>query len=87
MRQFQNCSADIKRQLFKSYCNALYCAQLWCRFIAVNMTKVKSAFKRINRLLLANKYGSITTNMLQNNCDPFDVNVKRLVCGLRTCLF
>ena len=87
VRKFRNCSDDIKRQLFKSYCNALYCAQLWCRFKVANMSKVKSAFKRIYKYLLVIKKGSITADMLQHNCDPFDVLVRKLVYGFRTRLF
>ena len=31
-RKFHRCSPDVKATLFRTYCTALYTAQLWCNY-------------------------------------------------------
>ena len=32
VRNFSNCSVEVKRQLFSAYCSSMYSAALWCNF-------------------------------------------------------
>ena len=84
IRKFRDCSSEVKTQLFKSYCAAFYCSSLWCKFKNGTFAKLKVAFKRIYRYLHNIKCGSITGFMLQDNCDPIDVILRKLINSFRS---
>ena len=87
IRKFKVCSPEVKIQLFKSYCNTFYCSYLWTCYKVATMTKLRVAFKRVFRYLLNIKHGSITSFMIQHNCDPIDVTLRKLLNSFRNRLY
>jgi exonuclease III len=87
IRKFKDCSPEVKTQLFKSYCTAFYCSSLWSNFKTATFTKLKVSFKRVFRNLHNIKSGSTTGFMLQLNCDPIDVILRKYINSFRNRLF
>ena len=84
VRKFKHCSAEVKSQLFKSYCSSFYCTTVWSNYKPTALQKLNVAYKRIFRSLFSIKSGSITGIMLQNNCNPLIVILRKLINGFRT---
>ena len=83
IRKFRACTTDVKVKLFKTFCCNFYSSSLWCHFTKVSMQKLNVAFKRIFRNLLQVRGESVTRVMLNNNCDPFCVILRKLVYSLK----
>ena len=84
-RKFQDCSPEVKSQLFKSYCSSFYCTTVWSDFKPTALQKLNIAYKRIFRsMFFFLKTGSVTSKMLQNNCNPLVVILRKLINGFRT---
>ena len=49
LRKFSQCSDNVKRQLFISYCTNMYCFQLWSQFTLAQMQKLRVAYNNIFR--------------------------------------
>ena len=44
IRKFNFCSFTVKQQLFQSYCTNFYCTQLWYKYSAASLNKIRVAF-------------------------------------------
>jgi hypothetical protein len=88
VRKFGKCSADVKIQLFKSYCNNLYCCQLWKNYSKVNFNKIKVAYNNVYRMLMKIKSAcSISQLYVYNNVDGFTVLVRKSIVNFRNRIF
>ena len=47
VRNFSNCSVEVKSQLFSAYCSSMYCAALWCNFKKYTIRKLTVAYNNI----------------------------------------
>ena len=52
IRNFYMCSNNVKIKLFQSYCCNIYTGQLWYKYKASTMNKVKVAYNTMFRMLL-----------------------------------
>ena len=52
IRKFNFCADNVKCELFRAYCNSLYCSALWCKFKHVTVRKLKVCHNGILRRLL-----------------------------------
>ena len=51
-RKFYMCSIDVKLTLFRSYCSALYTAQLWVNYTRNTMNRLYTAYHNMLKLLI-----------------------------------
>ena len=52
IKHFKCCTDNVKCALFKSYCSAFYCCQLWCNYSSETARRFKVAYNRIFRVLM-----------------------------------
>ena len=84
IRQFKNCTANVKAQLFKTYCSNMYCGHLWNKYTAQCFKKVKVAYNNIFRSLMGLKRDcSISHEFVTNNVHGFDSIVRNYINGFR----
>ena len=84
VKKFMQCSYDVKVKLFKAYCNSFYCGNLWCNFSKATLRKVKTAYNRVFRSLMAIKDVLMTNrSMLEYAIDPLDVVQRKSIFSLR----
>ena len=83
VRKFKSCSEDVKLKLFRVYCNVLYCSTVWSNYSESCMRKLAIAHKRIFRNLLNIRVGSISYAMINKECDPLPVILRKLTNGFR----
>ena len=88
LRHFRNCSDDVRKLLFNSYCTSFYGSSLWCNFKCNTISCLKTAHNRIFRLLF-NISGqvSISQCLLSRKLHPFKVLLRKSILSLRTRLF
>ena len=82
LREFAQCSFDVKCHLFKSYCIAFYCPFLWMNFSKQSMCHLRIAFNNVHRKLL--NYGrrdSASQMFVSNNMSNFDSILRRCIYG------
>ena len=88
IKHFRMCTNDVKLQLFRTYCTNLYCGQLWCKYRAKSISKIKVAFNNIFRSLMNLKRDiSISQYMAVNAIDHFNVLYRKIVYGFRKRVF
>ena len=83
IKQFRQCSEDVKIKLFKAYCSSFYCLALWNRFTVANYKKVKSSYNRIFRNFLQVDRDSMSLTMVLNNVKSFQEIERNLIYGLK----
>lgn len=84
IRRFKHCSDDVKLKLFRSYCNSLYCAQLWCQFKCETVRKLQTAYNRVFRNLMKLKQDiSISAYCTTSNIDTLTVIWRKLIFSFR----
>ena len=82
IKNFSQCSVDVKCQLFKSYCSSFYCSQLWHSYSTESIRRLKVAYNRIFRILLKlEQRVSISHSFIVNNVDHFDVLMRKNIEG------
>ena len=73
LRKFRKCSADVKKQLFVSFCTNVYCSSLWCRSSSSALKKVKVAYNNVFRSLFnLSRRSSASSMFAENNVLGFD---------------
>ena len=88
IRKFYFCSFTVKQRLFQSYCTNFYCTQLWYKYSAASLNKVRVAFNNSCRHFLGYpKYCSASGMFLENNIDSFDVLRRKYIYNFTCRLF
>jgi len=88
IRKFNFCSFTVKQQLFQSYCTNFYCTQLWYKYSAASLNKIRVAFNNSCRHFLGYpKYCSASGMFLDNNIDSFDVLRRKYIYKFTCRLF
>ena len=80
--RFGNCTEDVKKQLFLSYCESFYCAALWDNFTHTALTQLHVAHNSIFRLLFRLPTRGTTYNFLVRSIPNFLETRRKLVYGL-----
>ena len=85
IKQFRNCSEDVKVKLFKAYCTNFYCMNLWVKCnVQQTLTKIKVAYNRIYRHLFQIKdQRGTSAHMCFLNVNHYNVLERKLVYSLR----
>ena len=52
LRMFSYCTIDVKIELFRSYCSALYCCTMWSDYRKASYRKMTVAFNYVHRRML-----------------------------------
>ncbi len=52
IRKFHMCTADVKVELFRTFCTPLYAAQIWWNYRLYSIRKLNVAYNDIMRILL-----------------------------------
>ena len=83
--KFKACTENVKAELFRIYCENMYCCTLWVNYSSSARNRLTVAYKTIFRKLfnISTRDGSTTSFMLQHNCDPLHVVLRKSVYGLR----
>lgn len=80
LRNFRNCSNDIKSTLFRTFCTGFYCSSLWGSYKAKTFSKVKVAYNNVFRHLLSiDKSCSVSKAMIDCKVDPFAVVFRKYI--------
>jgi hypothetical protein len=79
LKKFQKCTDDVKCILFKSYCNNLYCASLWCKYTSSAFSRIKVAYNNIFRMLFNVKRRQVYHSYVCFNLDSLQVLLRKLV--------
>jgi len=84
LRKFKDCSFDVKKHLFQTYCTNFYCAQLWCNYSKQAFNKVKVAYNNVFRFLFKYDRRCSTSQMLiTNNVLNFDSLMRKCIFNFR----
>ena len=82
LRTFNYCSADVKKQLFSSYCGSLYTCHLWCNYTVRQYRQMHVAYNNVFRRLMGyHNFCSASGMFVENRIDNFDARIRRLVYG------
>ena len=82
IRSFSKCSIDVKSQLFKSYCSNFYGSHLWCNFNINSLNRIKVAYNRVFRILMALHHRiSMSFTFLNYGIDHFNVIYRKSITG------
>ena len=85
IRNFKNCSEDVKCHLFRAYCSNIYCSFLWSKFNAETMRRLKVAYNRVFRILLGLQHRvSMSASFISRGMDPFPVLLRKSITSFRT---
>ena len=88
IRKFNNCSQDVKVQLFQSYCTSLYCSSLWSQFKSSTFKQLNVAYNKTFKYLLSVKGKcSVSQLFLDHKVDCFKVLYRKLATGFIDRLF
>ena len=81
IRNFKQCSEDVKYLLFKIYCNSLYGSQLWCNFTKDSFNQLRVAYNNTIFKVLMNmkKDASMSEQFIEHNVNHMHVLTGRLV--------
>ena len=83
-RKFFQCSYNVKRKLFLTFCNNVYGGHLWTNFKLSDFNKVKVAYNNVYRSLFFVERGtSVTWSMLLNHVDSFKVSFRKMIFRFR----
>ena len=83
IKNFSNCSDDVKCQLFKTYCTSFYGSNLWCNYNTEIRRRIKVAYNRIFRVLFKLEHRiSMSHNLLQYGVNHFDIILRKSMYGL-----
>ena len=78
VRKFKECSDNVKRKLFRTYCYNVYGGHLWSIYKTPDFQKLIVAFNDVYRLLFNIKRGvSMSEIYVNNNIDHFKIIVRK----------
>ena len=82
-RKFKNCSIDVKKQLFTSYCSSFYCCSLWSNYKNATLKALHVAHNNIFRLLFhLPRRCSVSAYFVEYRLPNFSVIRKKLIYSL-----
>jgi len=85
IRNFSNCSDDVKCTLFKSFCTSLYCAPVWNYHTRESFDRMKVAYNRIFRILLGLEHRiSMSRAFIERGINPFVVVFRKYIVSFRS---
>lgn len=85
IKNFKNCTIEIKAMLFKTYCNGFYCSSLWSNYKVSSYKKIRVAYNNVFRGLMGlGRRDSTTKNMIDMCIDPFTVVVRKYIVSFIT---
>jgi hypothetical protein len=88
IRNFRKCTAEVKCELFRSYCSSLYCSHLWYKFTAFTLQRLHVAYKGIFRQLFNLNYdSSISLHMTLSHIDALEAILRRNVYSFRARMY
>ena len=83
LRKFGNCCLRVKIRLFNTFCNNIYCAQLWSDF---NVSSIRSLHvchnNALRRFLYVPRNASISAAFVENNVNNFPVFRRKCIYSL-----
>lgn len=84
VRNFRNCTQNVKCELFRSYCSSFYCSHLWYKYNSTTARRLHVAYKAVFRNLFnLNFDASISMHMLAFNVDVLQVILRRNVFSFK----
>ena len=85
VNKFKACTENVKAELFRVYCVNMYCCALWANYSVSARNRLTVAYKSIFRRLynISTRDGSTTGFMLEQNCDPLDVVLRKSIYSFR----
>ena len=84
IRNFRTCNADVKCQLFQSYCTSFYCTSLWSSYNVDTLERLKVAYNRTFRILMGLHHrSSMSENFIRRGLNPFKVVIRKLTFSFR----
>lgn len=85
LRQFSNCSKDVKIELFRSFCTNFYCCSLWTSYKVSTLNKIRVAHNNVVRkLLVYSRRDSASAMFVSNKLDGLNVIIRKNVYGFMT---
>ena len=82
IRNFKECSKNVKIELFKCYLSNLYCSHLWHSYNATTYRKIKVAYNNVFRMLMGIKRGeSISLAFVTTNVHGFNSLIRKSIYG------
>jgi hypothetical protein len=84
IKNFQECSDEVKYHLFKTFCHNVYGGHLWTVYKAQSMNKLNVAFNNVYRTLFHIKRGtSMSSLYVHNNIDSFTILLRKAAFSFR----
>ena len=84
IKNFKNCSVEIKCLLFKAYCTNIYCCQLWHSFNKESLRRLKVAYNRIFRILFGLEHRtSMSAAFIEHDVAHFNVLLRKTIYGFK----
>lgn len=84
IKNFKQCSDEVKCQLFQSFCTSFYCVSLWSVYTAESLRRMRVAYNRVFRILLGLEHKtSMSEAFIIRGLNPFSVIVRKLIVGFR----
>ena len=68
IREFALCSDSVKSLLFKTFCTNMYCSQLWYKYKALSLSRIRVAYNNCLRKLYDLSYRCSASNMFVTRC-------------------
>ena len=88
IRKFNNCTQEVKAQLFQSYCTNMYCGSLWYNHKVSSFKAIMVAYNKVFKYLMNVKGAcSMSQLFIDNNVDHFKVLFRKCTIGTLTRLF
>ena len=82
-RKFNECTEEVKVQLFRSYCSSFYCCSVWDLYKQESIRRIKVCHNNVLRFLIKARRGdSISHHFVSRNLPDFDVLRRKLVYSM-----
>ena len=80
----KQCTHDVKKYLFTTYCSSIYGCPLWCSYKSADYKKASVAYNDVYRSLFNIRRGeSISSIFVSNNIHSFNVLVRKYIFSFR----
>ena len=84
LRNFKQCSDNVKKKLFNTFCSNIYGGHLWNTYSNTDFKKVQVSFNNVYRILFNLKRPtSISQSMVNNRIDHFKVLMRKQIGNFR----
>ena len=86
--KFKQCTPEIKRTLFRTYCTSNYGCELWTMYSRCKYKEITVAYNNIFRKLMNIQRGtSISTEFVKANVNPLKVIIRKCTGSIRKRLY